>query len=63
MYRLVPNADPGFVTQCCGSGSAISKISFVMKGQLKDNGGFSFRSICTSFLKERGGGKAPNTSS
>ena len=27
------------------------------------NSGFSFRSIWTSFLQERGGGKAPNTSS
>ena len=27
------------------------------------NSGFSFRSIWTIFLQERGGGKAPNTSS
>ena len=27
------------------------------------NSGFSFRSIWTSFLQERGDGKAPNTSS
>ena len=30
---------------------------------LFSNSGFSFRFIWTSFLQERGGGKAPNTSS
>ena len=29
----------------------------------RSNSGFSFRSIWTSFLQERGGGKAPNSSS
>ena len=38
-------------------------LYFLSLTHVFSNSGFDFRSIWTSFLQERGGGKAPNTSS
>ena len=40
-----------------------SGIGTTPHSHLLQDSGFSFRFIWTSFLQERGGGKAPNTSS